>query len=130
LLAEDAWSDIAAVASAALGLGLLVRWVAGARRVRIAGGVASGVAGPLLVIAIAMTLAVRHDRMHLREAIIVAANARPGDERGLAAPAATPLPEGARVEVIDARGTQSRIRFGAVDAWIASSTLRQLARQD
>jgi hypothetical protein len=130
LLAEDTWSVIAVAASVAMALGLFVRWMAGAPRARIGGGVASGIAGPVLVVAVAMTLAARHDRMHLREAVVVAANARPSDQRGIVAPGATPLPEGARVEVVDARGTWSRVRFGSIDAWIASSALRPLARVD
>jgi hypothetical protein len=130
LLTEDAWSAIAAIASAVLGIGLFVRWLGAARRIRIAGGLASGISGPVLAVAVAMLMAARHDRMHLREAVVVVANARPSDERGIAAAGATPLPEGARVEVVDARGTWNRIRFGAIDTWIASSSLRQLARSD
>jgi hypothetical protein len=130
LLAEDAWSVIAIAASAALGLGLFIRWVATGRRARIAAGVASGIAGPLLVVAAGLTLAARHDRMHLREAVVVAANARPGDERGITTPGATPFPEGARVEVIGTRGAWSRVRFGSFEAWITSGALRPLARAD
>ena len=53
---------------------------------------------------VAMTLAARHDRLDVREAVVVAAGARPTDERGIALAGATPLPEGARVEVVDSRG--------------------------
>jgi hypothetical protein len=130
LLPEDAWSAIAAASSAILGLGLFVRWMANARRARIGGGVAAGVAGPALVIAIGMTLAARHDRMHLREAVLVVANARPTDEHGIATPGAMALPEGARVEIVDTRGAWSRVRFGSKDLWIASTALRPLARAD
>ena len=45
-------------------------------------------------------------------------------------PGATALPEGARVEVVDARGSWDHVRFGSIEAWIASNTLRELARVD
>ena len=130
LLPEDVWSAVAVASSVAFGLGLFVRWIASARRTRIGGGVAAGMAGPALLVAVGMTLAARHDRMHLREAVLVTANARPTDERGVTRPGVAPLPEGARVEVVDARGPWSRIRFGSTDAWVASSALRPLARAD
>jgi hypothetical protein len=130
LLAEDTWASIAAIASATFAIGLFTRWLARARRLRISGGVASGVAIPLLAVAVAMTLAARHDRTRLREAVVVAANSRPSDARGITLPGATPLPEGARVEVIDARGSWDHIRFGSIEAWLASSAVRELARAD
>jgi hypothetical protein len=128
LLQEDTWAVLASVASLALALGLLVRWLAAAHRVKVTGGVTAGVATPVLVVAVAMTLAARHDREYLREAIVVAASARPTSERGITVPGATPLPEGARVEVVEVRGPSSRIRFGAADAWVSTSVLRDLAR--
>jgi hypothetical protein len=128
LLAEDTWSAIAVLSSATLALGLFVRAASSARRTRIVGGVASSVLAPILAAAIAMTLAARHDRTRVREAVVVVANARPIDERGITVPGATPLPEGARVEVVDTRGPWSRIRFGSIEARIASSGLRGLGR--
>jgi hypothetical protein len=79
---------------------------------------------------VSMTLAARHDRTHVREAVVVVANARPSDERGITLPGATPLPEGARVELVETRGPWTRVRFGSVDARIASSAVRTLARAD
>jgi len=130
LLAEDTWAAIAVAASALLALGLFVRWLARAARVRIAGGVAAGIAAPALALSALMTLAARHDRHALREAVVVVASARPTDERGIALAGATALPEGARVEVTDDRGSSRRVRFGAVEAWLPAETLRELARPD
>jgi len=129
LLGEDTWAIFAAVASAALTLGLLQRWMARARRLRVTGGVVAGVATPVLLVAVAMTLAARHDRANLREAVVVASSATPNDERGITVPGATPLPEGARVEVLEVRGAMSRVRFGRIDAWVSSGGLRELARR-
>jgi hypothetical protein len=130
LLGEDAWAYSAAGGSALLALGLFAWWLARAHRLRIAGGVAAGVAAPVLLLAVAMTLTSRRDRESLREAVVVSATARPSDERGVVLPGATPLPEGARVELVDARGGWSRVRFGAIDAWLTSGALRELARRE
>jgi hypothetical protein len=129
LLGEDTWAVLASAASVALTLGLLVRWVARARRARVTGGIAAGVATPVLALALAMTLAARHDRANLREAIVVVASARPSDERGITVSGGTPLPEGARVEVLEVHGAMSRVRFGRVDVWVPSGALRELARR-
>lgn len=128
LLAEDSWCVLAAICSAVLALGLFVRWMARTRRLRVGAAVAAGLAAPMMVLAIAMALAARHDRLEVREAVVVTPGSRPTDERGIVAPGATPLPEGARVEVVDARETHARIRFGALDAWVPTSALRDLAR--
>jgi hypothetical protein len=128
LLGEDTWAGLAVAASALLSLGLFVRWLTRAARVRVACAVAAGVAAPVLAVSTAMTLAARHDRLGLREAVVVTASARPIDERGIAVSGAPPLPEGARVEIVDARGASSRVRFGAMEAVVPADALRDLAR--
>jgi hypothetical protein len=130
LLSEDAWAVLAAACSAALGLGLFVRWLSRSSRARVVGGVVAGVAAPLLAVALTMTLASRRDREALREAVVVSSGARPTNDRGVAVAGGAPLPEGARVEVVDARGGSTRVRFGAADVWLSSSALRDLARAD
>jgi hypothetical protein len=130
MLAEDAWSAIAAASSAMLAIGLFIRWLARAPRMRISGAVAAGVAVPLLAAAVAMTIAARRERTQLREAVVVLANARPADAHGLTTPGALPLPEGARVELLDGGGSVSHIRFGSLDAWVASNSIRELARAE
>lgn len=128
LLREEVWSALCVVASVLLALGLFARWIAPQTRVRVAGGVSAAVFAPVLALAIAMTLAARHDRLTLREGVIVTAAARPIDERGVSIPGATVLPEGARVEIVDMRSGETRVRFGAGDTWLASGAVRELAR--
>ncbi|HTQ47307.1 MAG TPA: hypothetical protein VMI75_31340 [Polyangiaceae bacterium] len=128
LLAEDSWCVLAAVCSAILAIGLFVRWIALTRRLRVGGGVAAGLAAPVLLLAVLMALAARHDRLEVREAVVVTPGSRPSDQRGIVVPGSTPLPEGARVEVVDSRDTRARIRFGALDAWVPESALREIAR--
>jgi hypothetical protein len=129
LLSEDAWALLALIGSLVIGAGLFVRRLARRPRIRVAGGTAAGVATPVLVAAAVMTLAVRSDRLNLHEAVVVTDGARPTDERGLSVPGGTPLPEGARVEVLETRGSVSRVRFGSVEAWVASAALREIARR-
>jgi hypothetical protein len=129
LLAEDTWAFLCAAASLASAAGLFARWLARQPRVRVAGAVFAGVGAPLVAASMAMTLAARSDRLNLHEAVVIRANARPEDERGLTLPGASALPEGARVEVLDSRPGRRRIRFGAIGAWIASDALRDLARR-
>jgi hypothetical protein len=130
LLPEKAWSALAVAFSAAFAAGLFALWLGKNPRTRIAGGVTASIAGPVLLLAVGMTLAARHDRLGLREAVVVTSTARPSDSNGLTLPGGTPLPEGARVELVEARGASTRVRFGAIDVWVASSALRELARTD
>jgi hypothetical protein len=130
LLPEALWSAMAVVLSAALAAGLFARGWGRRPRTRIAGGVVASITVPALAVAVGMTLAARHDRWSLREAVVVAPGARVTDPRGLAVPGAKALPEGARVEIVESRGASTRVRFGTVDAWVSSGTLRELSRID
>jgi hypothetical protein len=130
LLPEWAWSALAVLLSMAFAAGLSARTWARRPRARIAGGVVASVGGPALALAVVMTLAARHDRRSLQEAVVVTPGARLIDPRGLAVPGATPLPEGARVEIVEAHGASTRVRFGAIDAWVSASALRDIARID
>jgi hypothetical protein len=129
LLSEDTWAFLCAASALASAAGLFARWLATKSRVRIAGAVMAGVGAPLVAASMAMTLAARSDRLNLHEAVVISANARPEDERGLSLPGASPLPEGARVEILDSRAGLRRIRFGTLVAWLASDALRDLARR-
>jgi hypothetical protein len=128
LLAEDTWAWAAVTSSALLALGLFVRWATRERRSRVAGGIVAGLAAPALALSAAMTLAARHDRLDLREAVVVSVAARPVDERGLSIVGATALPEGARVELVESQGSLARVRFGTREVWTTASALRELAR--
>jgi hypothetical protein len=129
LLSEDTWAFLCAASALASAAGLFARWLATKSRVRIAGAVMAGVGAPLVAASMAMTLAARSDRLNLHEAVVINASARPEDERGLSLPGASPVPEGARVEILDSRGGLQRIRFGTLVTWLSSDALRDLARR-
>jgi hypothetical protein len=131
LMPEDVWLGLAAFASLVVATGLFVWWRSSARRARIAGVVAASVA--VLLVAAGATLGqrARADRLHLREAVVIAPSARPSDEQGVAVTGATPLPEAARVEITsDEKGSFTRVRFGSVETWIPTSTLRPIAKPE
>jgi hypothetical protein len=128
LLGEDTWAGASVALSMSCAVGLFLRRAVRGRRARVAGGVVAGLAAPALLISIAMTLSARHDRESLREAVVVSAGARPADERGVTTPGAFPLPEGARVELLESRSGWSRFRFGTSEGWIPTGSLRELER--
>jgi len=130
LLSEETWAFVSVTMSALVSLAVFVRWLSVRPRLRVASGVVGGVASPLMLLGIAMTLATRHDRLSLHESVVVTANARPVDDRGIVLSGSHPLPEGARVEIVESRGPDRRVRFGSVDEWVSSTTLRELARRE
>ena len=128
LVAEDVWSAGAGIASIALGVALFVRWLTSSRRARVGGTITAAVSAPLLVLCALLALAMRDERLHRREAVVVTSTARPSDERGITIPSASPLPEAALVEIVADRAGWVRVRWGTVDAWVPSASVRPLAR--
>lgn len=128
LLSENAWSGLALAASLLLGAGLFLRWKSPTGRRRAASTTMVAVAVPALFFAAALAATARHDRLYLREGVIVVASARPSDVRGIALPGSTPLPEGARVEILGTNAAWTEVRHDSLEAWIPTSTLRTIAR--
>jgi hypothetical protein len=129
LLSEDTWAMLCILASVVMSLALAARWLGLEPRLRVSSGIVLGIAAPLLVLSVAMTLAARRDRLTLREAVVVAPSARAVDDRGIVVAGGNALPEGARVEVLDTHGSQARVRFGTTEQWINAATLREIARR-
>lgn len=127
-LSENAWTAIAIVASLTLGVALFLRWLATGSRARAGAAIGIAVSAPMLVLAAALARTARSDRLHLVEAVVVSASARPSDSHGIVLPQATPLPEAARVEIVDQSGAWTEFRWGSLDAWVPAATLRPLAK--
>jgi hypothetical protein len=127
LVREDTWAILALCASALLGVGLFMRLLSENRRVRVGGAVVASIAGVALGVTAGLTYAARDARLHLREGVVVSATARPSDEKGLALPGASPLPEAARVRVLESRAGLVRVRWGSVEGWVVSSAVRPIA---
>jgi hypothetical protein len=126
LLPESAWCGLALTGSLLVGLGLFVRDGAKLRRLRVGASVVVLVALLVLLSASAMALGARDLRLHVEEGVVVVPAARPADERGLTLPHVSPLPEGARVERLESKPGWVRVRWGNVDAWLPSPSIRPL----
>lgn len=130
LLSEDTWCIAASVASIALGASLFVRALSASRQGKAGGAIGWAVSTPILVFCAVMALLAREDRMHLREAVIVSAGARAADDKGIVLDNLKGLPEAALVEVVGTKPGWSHVKWGPMDGWIPSATIRSIARAD
>jgi hypothetical protein len=130
LLSEDAWCIAAVVASVALGAALFVRMFVSSRRGKVGATIGWAVAAPALALSAAMVLFARDDRLHVREAVIVAPQARVASEKGIVIDDIKALPEAALVEVVETKPGWARIKWGTIEGWIPSSTVRSIARRE
>ncbi len=131
LLSEDAWLLIALLASVVFAIGAFARSGSQARRVRVSGVVAASIASLVLVSSAMLGVLARNDRLHLREAVVVAPSARSCDDHGVAILGVAAIPEAARVELLgELDGAFTHVRFAKVDTWVPTSTLREITKGD
>jgi hypothetical protein len=123
---EPTWAALALIASLVLTSGLLMRRRT-APRVRIAGGIAVALGGLALVTFCPLAFAARQLRRGTEPAVVVAEEARLADERGVPS-SAPPLPEGARVDVLERRASLVRVRWGRVEGFTMLTSVRFLRR--
>lgn len=129
LLPENTWAVLAMACSLVLAAALVARTRVRAPRAKVAATTTCGVSGALLAIAALLAWAARDARLHLREGIVVAPAARLLDERHLAKDAVSPLPEGARVRILDEDGGYSHVTVGAEDGYVASSAVLPITKR-
>jgi hypothetical protein len=127
-LGENTWAGLAIASSLLLAAALFLRWLAQGSRARAGAAIALAVSAPLLVLSAALARTARHDRLSLHEAVVVSPSVHPSDAHGIILPQALPLPEAARVEVVEQNAGLTEIRWGALDCWVPTSTLRPLAK--
>ena len=127
LVSEGGWAWLSLAASLLLGIGLFVRGLGEARRARIGGAICASIAAPTLVLACALLLVSRDERMNLKEAVVVVPSARLTDDAHRPLPQSPFVPEAARVELVDARAGWAHVRWGALDGWVSSSAVRPIA---
>jgi len=128
LVSEPAWSVLALAASVALGVALAVRRLATARRVHVAGSIGASIAAAMLLVCAALAVAMRDERLHRREGVIVATSALPADEHGMSRPGASSLPEAALVEIVEMKPGWTRVRWGKVDGWVPAGAVRAVEK--
>jgi len=144
IASEWTWSILAAFSSFALTLGLLMRMVALTRdeaRVRegrppdtgpegvlhLASQIAIPIGGACLLVFAVLAVGSRHLRLTTREGVVVVPEAHLVTDRG-ALTSAAPIPEAARVELGEQRGSLVRVRWGSIEGWTQSDAVRRLAR--
>lgn len=129
LLPENVWAILAALASLAVSIGLLVRARATVHRAKVAGTTTASVAGGLLVLTSLALHSARDARLHLREAVVIASSVRLLDEKRVAIQTVAPVPEGAVVQLLDEGGDFARVTVGRAEGLLPSSALLPLAKR-
>jgi hypothetical protein len=128
LAPENGWAWLSLAASLLFGVGLFVRGLGEGRRARIGGVLCASIAAPTLVLSCALLLALRDERMNLKEGVVVVPSARLTDDAHRPLPQSPFVPEAAKVELLDARAGWAHVRWGTLDGWVSSSAVRPIAR--
>lgn len=129
LLPENAWAALAALASIALSIGIVIRARAEAHRAKVAGTTTASLASGVLVLTALLLHSARDVRLHLREAVVIAPNVRLLDEKRVALTTVAPIPEGARVQLLDEGGDFARVMVGRTEGGLPSSALLPMAKR-
>jgi hypothetical protein len=128
LLPENAWAVLAAIFSAALTLGIVLRARARVKRLAVAGTTTAAVAGGLLVLTAIVLTSARDVRHHVREAVVIAPSTRLLDDKHVAFVSVAPLPEGARVQLLDEGADFAHVVAGHAIGWLPSSAVLPMAK--
>jgi hypothetical protein len=128
LLPENVWAVLAAICSLALSAGIVLRGRAQQKRLRVAGSTTCAIAGGLLVVLAVVLSSARDTRRHVREAVVIAPNPRLLDEKHVALMSVAPLPEGARVELLDEGADFAHVLSGRAAGWLPSGTVLPIAK--
>lgn len=128
LLPENAWAVLAAVCALALTAGILVRARATVHRLKVAGTTTSAIAGGLLLVLVFILQSARDIRLHVREAVVIAPSTRLLDDKHVALLTVAPLPEGARVQLLDEGADFAHVIAGHATGWLPSSAVLPMAK--
>lgn len=128
LLPENVWAILAAACSFALVVGIVLRARAERKRLEVAGTTTMSIAGGLLVVIAFVLSAARDQRLHAREAVVIAPSTRLLDDKHVALLSVAALPEGARVQIIDEGSDFAHVLAGRAVGWLPSSTVLPLAK--
>jgi len=128
LLPENAWAILAALASLAMSVGIVLRARATARRAAVTGTTTTVVAAAALCLTALALHTARDARLALREAVVIAPGARLLDDKRVAMSSVAPLAEGARVQLVDESGDFSRVSAGRLSGWLPKSVVLPMAK--
>ncbi len=127
ILPEDNWAEATLACAALLFIGLVLRDRTSGR-VKVASSILAAGSGLLIVIAGLATSQRRSDRLSLEEAIVVADEVRPTDEKHIVLADAPALAAGTRVRVTDRRAGYAEVRTHGQIAWVPERTILSLPR--
>ena len=128
LLPENVWAILGAICAFALAVGIVVRARAHVKRLKVAGTTTCSVAGALLLVIAYVLSTARDVRLHVREAVIIAPSTRLLDEKHVALLSVAPLPEGARVQLLDEGADFAHIVAGRAAGWLPSGHVLPMAK--
>lgn len=128
LLPENVWAILALISSLALTVGIVVRARAQVRRLKVAGTTTCAVAGGLLLTLALVVQAARDIRLNVREAVVIAPATRLLDEKHVALLSVAPLPEGARVQLLDEGSDFAHVVAGRAVGWLPSGAVLPMAK--
>lgn len=129
LLSENAWAILAGLLALALTIAIAARRVFQVGRGRVAATTSAAIAGALLVVTSVLAWAARDARLHLREGVVIAANARLLDDRHLVIDRVAPIPEGVRTRIWSEAAGFSKVTIGGTDGYLPSSAVLPLAKR-
>jgi len=127
ILPEDTWATLAIACAGLLFVGLVLRDRTNGRA-KVAASIVAAGSGLLMLISGAATSQRKGDRLSLEEAIVVADEVRPTDEKHIVLSDAPALAGGTRVRVLDRRAGYAEVRTHGQVAWIPDRTILSLPR--
>lgn len=133
LLPEQAWAVLALLCSVTVTAGIVLRRLARAPLLRLAGVVAVSVGTALTLAFGAGAYAAEQFRVGSQPAVVVVPEARLTNEQGRHLPSkrgadTTTVPEGATVYVRERREERCLVEWGSTDGWLRLSEVRLLGR--
>jgi hypothetical protein len=129
LIPENAWAIVAAIMALGLAVAIVARRLLQRGRGRVAATTSAAITGGLLVVTAILAWAARDARLHLREGVVIAPNARLLDEKHLVIDSVAPVPEGVRTRILDESGGFSKVSLGGADGYLPSSAVLPLAKR-
>lgn len=125
LAPEQLWAWLALGGSLVLTAGLLLRKLRDKGPLHVAAVTAIPIGLVMLVLFAGIAGLARHLRLTTQPAVVVASDAQMLDANG-AATGLAPVPEAAKVEVLERRGALLRIRHGTDEGWTHAASVRML----
>lgn len=128
LMPENAWAMTACLASLALTIGFIFWRIAQTPRRKVTGATTAAVAGGILLATSLIVYYARDARLHVREAVVIAGS-RLLDESHIAKNGVAPVPEGARVRLVEEGTDFTRIAIGSASGYLPTTALLPLAKR-